>query len=68
MKRIKLNKKRQKEFNRIVEWFLHGDYQKGGTDYGAIAHISDPTELSMTKVKIMSRLACLQEELTDHIK
>ena len=65
MKRIRLNKKRQKEFDEIVKWFLHGD---GGNDKGALCHISDSHELSMTTVKVLSRLACLQEKLTDHIK
>ncbi len=68
MKRIKLNKKRQTEFDRIVEWFLHGDHRTGGVDYGVLGHISNPEERSMTTVKILSRLACLQDKLTDDIK
>jgi len=68
MKRIKLNKKRQAEFDRIVKWFLHGDHQKGGMDYGCLGAISNPAERGLTCAKILSRLACLQEKLTDHIK
>ena len=65
MKRIKLNKKRQAEFDRIVTWFLHGDDKK---EFGVVDCISSSHEKGMMTAKILSRLACLQDKLTDHIK
>ena len=64
MRRVKLSKKRQKEMDKIVKWFIYGDDRQGG----AVDCISDPHERGMTIAKILSRLACLQEKLTDHIR
>lgn len=57
MKIRRLNKKRKKEMDKIVKWFLDG----------VLVCISDPDERHATAAKILSRLACLQEKLTDHI-
>ena len=61
MKEIKLSKKQNKEMDKIVKWFLH-------PKKGALTCITDPIERGMTSAKILSRLACLQDKLTDHIK
>ena len=61
MKQIKLSKKQKDEMDKIVKWFLH-------PKTGALTYVSDPHERGMTAAKILSRLACLSDKLTDHIK
>lgn len=56
-----LKEKRQKEMDKIIKWFLD---EKDG----ALVCISDADEKHATAAKILSRLACLAEKLTDHIK
>lgn len=58
MKQIKLSPKRQAEFDKIVKWFM--------TE--TTTHLK-PKDIhaEMTRVKILSHLACLQGLLTDHI-
>ena len=60
MKRIKLSENQQTAFDRIVSWFVD-------KNNGATVCISDVHERGMTDAKILSRLACLQDLLTDHI-
>lgn len=61
MEEIKLSPKKQEAFDEICKWFTD-------PKSGALTAISIPTERHMTRVKILSRLACLQEKLTDHIE
>ena len=57
MKLIKLNKKQDKEMKRIVKWFME-----------ATEPIEDTHLKAMVDVKILSRLGCLSERLTQHLK
>lgn len=53
MKRMKLNKKQKKEFQRIVDFFLE-----------CLEPISHTEESNMVAVKLMSRLGCFADRLT----
>jgi len=58
MKQIKLSPKRQAEFDKIVKWFMSE----------VTTHLEPKNvHAEMTRVKILSHLACLQGLLTDHI-
>lgn len=61
MEQVKLSPKKRAEFKRITKWFLD-------PKEGALTCISDVHERGMTAAKILSRLSCLSELLTDHIK